>query len=91
VLASPTAFAALERNPSSIAAQLAACLGLPAVVNITALTHLLTVEFEAAVDTLEAERFDTALGNVKSDNKGDVTAPGYVFKMESNGKYDYAN
>jgi len=35
-------------------------------------------------------KFDTVLGKIGFDSKGDVTAPGYVFYEWSNGKYDYA-
>jgi branched-chain amino acid transport system substrate-binding protein len=30
------------------------------------------------------------LGNIGFDEKGDVTAPGYVFYVWKGGKYDYA-
>jgi branched-chain amino acid transport system substrate-binding protein len=33
--------------------------------------------------------FETVLGNIGFDAKGDVTAPGYVFYEWSDGKYDY--
>jgi branched-chain amino acid transport system substrate-binding protein len=50
-----------------------------------------------AVDTakiaaaLKAQTFDTVLGKIGFDAKGDVTAPGYVFYEWKNGKYDYVN
>lgn len=39
---------------------------------------------------LKANQFDTVLGKIGFDKKGDVTAPGYVFYRWSNGTYDYA-
>jgi branched-chain amino acid transport system substrate-binding protein len=40
--------------------------------------------------SLRANKFDTALGQIGFDAKGDVTAPGYVFYVWKNGKYVYA-
>jgi branched-chain amino acid transport system substrate-binding protein len=40
--------------------------------------------------TLKAEKFDTVLGQIGFDKKGDVTAPGYVMYEWKNGKYEYA-
>jgi branched-chain amino acid transport system substrate-binding protein len=34
-------------------------------------------------------KFDTVLGNISFDAKGDVAAPGYVVYKWSNGKYAY--
>jgi branched-chain amino acid transport system substrate-binding protein len=42
-------------------------------------------------NTLRSQTFDTVLGKIGFDAKGDVTAPGYVFYEWKNGKYDYAN
>lgn len=39
---------------------------------------------------LKEGRFETVLGKIGFDAKGDVTAPGYVFYRWSNGTYDYA-
>jgi branched-chain amino acid transport system substrate-binding protein len=39
---------------------------------------------------LRANQFDTAMGKIGFDAKGDVTAPGYVFYVWKNGKYVYA-
>lgn len=36
------------------------------------------------------QKFDTVLGQISFDQKGDVTAPGYVVYVWKNGKYDYA-
>ena len=38
---------------------------------------------------LKAEKFDTVLGQVAFDAKGDVTAPGYVFYEWKDGQYAY--
>ena len=38
---------------------------------------------------LASGEFDTVLGDVKFDAKGDVTLPGYVFYEWKDGKYDY--
>jgi branched-chain amino acid transport system substrate-binding protein len=40
-------------------------------------------------DALRANQFETVLGNIGFDAKGDVTAPGYVFYIWKDGKYDY--
>lgn len=40
--------------------------------------------------TLHKGTFDTVLGTFTFDQKGDVTAPGYVFYVWKDGKYDYA-
>ena len=34
-------------------------------------------------------KFNTVLGTIGFDKKGDVTAPGYVMYEWKNGKYDY--
>ena len=39
---------------------------------------------------LRANQFDTALGTIGFDAKGDVASPGYVMYVWKNGKYDYA-
>ncbi|MBK8908960.1 MAG: branched-chain amino acid ABC transporter substrate-binding protein [Rhodospirillales bacterium] len=52
---------------------------------------------EAAGDTdtqdvakeLKSGEFDTVLGTIGFDEKGDVTAPGYVFYVWKDGTYDY--
>ena len=41
------------------------------------------------IKQLRAGKFDTVLGNIGFDAKGDVTAPGYVFYEWKSGKYDY--
>jgi len=39
---------------------------------------------------LHANKFDTVMGEIGFDAKGDVTAPGYVMYVWKNGKYIYA-
>jgi len=41
------------------------------------------------IKALRSNKFNTVLGNIGFDKKGDVTAPGYVFYVWKNGKYDY--
>ena len=41
------------------------------------------------IKALKSTRFDTVLGTIGFDRRGDVTAPGYVFYEWKNGKYDY--
>ena len=38
---------------------------------------------------LRKSQFDTVLGKIGFDKKGDVTAPGYVFYEWKDGNYDY--
>ena len=45
---------------------------------------------EAVIKVLRSGRkFDTTLGSIGFDGKGDVAAPGYVFYKWSQGSYDY--
>ncbi len=48
-----------------------------------------TTDFEPVVKALDEGSFDTVIGNVDFDDKGDVTLPGYVVYKWSNGTYDY--
>ncbi len=41
------------------------------------------------IKVLRASKFDTVLGSIGFDAKGDVKAPGYVFYEWKQGKYDY--
>ena len=41
------------------------------------------------IKALNHNQFNTVLGKIGFDKKGDVTAPGYVFYVWKNGKYDY--
>lgn len=44
---------------------------------------------EKVAAALKDMQFDTVLGKFSFDDKGDVTAPGYVFYVWKNGAYDY--
>ncbi|OXT02531.1 branched chain amino acid ABC transporter substrate-binding protein [Notoacmeibacter marinus] len=46
-----------------------------------------STEFDAMVTALDDGEFDTVLGNLSFDDKGDVSLPGYVFYEWSGGKY----
>ncbi|MGF1640335.1 MAG: branched-chain amino acid ABC transporter substrate-binding protein [Rhodospirillales bacterium] len=48
-----------------------------------------TTDTEAVAKALKSNTFDTVLGEIGFDEKGDVTAPGYVFYVWNDGKYDY--
>ncbi len=48
-----------------------------------------TGDLSAVIDSLRSDQFDTVLGNISFDEKGDVTAPGYVFYEWKDGAYDY--
>ena len=50
-----------------------------------------TTEWKKVAAVLKAEKFDTVLGRIGFDAKGDVAAPGYVMYVWKNGKYDYAD
>jgi len=41
------------------------------------------------IGSLNSGKFDTVLGNLSFDGKGDVKLPGYVWYEWKNGKYDY--
>lgn len=45
---------------------------------------------QALARTLKSDRFDTLLGDVGFDRKGDITAPGYVLYAWKDGRFDYA-
>jgi branched-chain amino acid transport system substrate-binding protein len=49
-----------------------------------------STEFDSVVESLNTNKFSTVLGNIGVDDKGDVTAPGYVFYEWHKGSYDYA-
>ncbi len=42
---------------------------------------------DKVVESLRQEQFDTVLGKIGFDDKGDVTAPGYIWYMWKDGKY----
>ncbi len=49
-----------------------------------------TVDPEAVAKALKTAQFDTVLGTIGFDEKGDVTAPGYVvYVWDASGQYDY--
>jgi branched-chain amino acid transport system substrate-binding protein len=50
-----------------------------------------TIDLDALIGTLRNKQFETVLGRIGFDEKGDVTAPGYVFYAWKNGTYDYVN
>jgi len=49
-----------------------------------------STDLAKVVGVLRTTKFDTVLGKIGFDKKGDVTAPGYVWYLWSKGKYDYA-
>lgn len=55
-----------------------------------AVTKAKSTDWKKVAGTLRKGKFSTVLGSIGFDKKGDVTAPGYVFYVWSNGKYDYA-
>ncbi|MCG8418406.1 MAG: branched-chain amino acid ABC transporter substrate-binding protein [Proteobacteria bacterium] len=48
-----------------------------------------SLDLDAVIKALKSGQFDTVLGKIGFDQKGDVTAPGYVFYEWKNGEYDY--
>jgi branched-chain amino acid transport system substrate-binding protein len=48
-----------------------------------------TTKLEPMIKALRTMTFDTVLGKIGVEMKGDVTAPGYVFYEWKNGTYDY--
>lgn len=48
-----------------------------------------SVDTDKVIAALHSNEFETVLGNIGFDEKGDVTAPGYVFYEWSNGTYEY--
>ncbi len=48
-----------------------------------------STDFDAVVEALDAGTFETVLGTLEFDDKGDVTLPGYVFYEWKDGTYDY--
>ncbi len=48
-----------------------------------------TTDTAKVAAALRQGQFDTVLGKIGFDAKGDVTAPGYVFYVWHDGKYDY--
>ncbi len=56
---------------------------------VEAVTKAQTTDEDPVVKALKSNKFDTVLGTIGFDAKGDVTAPGYVFYEWKDGKYDY--
>jgi branched-chain amino acid transport system substrate-binding protein len=54
-----------------------------------AVTAAGSTDFDPVVAELNKGEFDTVLGHLSFDDKGDVTLPGYVFYEWKNGTYDY--
>ena len=48
-----------------------------------------STDTDDVVEALRSNEFDTVLGQIGFDEKGDVTAPGYVFYQWKDGSYDY--
>ena len=48
-----------------------------------------STEFDAVTTALDDGTFNTVLGELEFDDKGDVTLPGYVFYEWKDGGYDY--
>jgi branched-chain amino acid transport system substrate-binding protein len=48
-----------------------------------------STDYDAMVEALNAGTFETVLGELSFDDKGDVTLPGYVFYEWAGGTYDY--
>jgi len=57
----------------------------------TAVENAGSTAFDPVVAELNADEFDTVLGKLSFDDKGDVNIPGYVFYEWKDGKYDYVN
>ena len=55
-----------------------------------AATKAKSTNWKKVADALRANKFSTVLGKIGFNKKGDVTAPGYVFYVWKDGKYDYA-
>lgn len=50
-----------------------------------------SLDIDKVIASLRANKFETVLGKIGFDMKGDVTAPGYVWYEWKNGGYDYAD
>jgi len=56
---------------------------------VQAVTKAAKADSAAVIAALRGNQFETVLGRIGFDRKGDVTAPGYVFYQWKDGKYDY--
>ena len=54
-----------------------------------AVTKAGSTDLRKVVGALRSNKFNTVLGTIGFDKKGDVTAPGYVWYVWKAGKYDY--
>ena len=54
-----------------------------------AVTTAGSTDFDSVVKALNAGDFKTVLGDLKFNDKGDVTLPGYIMYEWKDGKYDY--
>lgn len=50
-----------------------------------------STDLDKVIKAMNSGTFDTVLGPLSFDDKGDVTLPGYVFYEWKDGKYDYLN
>jgi branched-chain amino acid transport system substrate-binding protein len=48
-----------------------------------------STDLDKILPVLNSAKFDTVLGELGFDDKGDVTLPGYVFYEWKDGNYDY--
>ncbi len=48
-----------------------------------------STDLDKSIASLRKNKFETVLGNIGFDGKGDVTAPGYVWYIWKDGQYDY--
>jgi branched-chain amino acid transport system substrate-binding protein len=56
---------------------------------VQAVEEVGSADLDKVIEVLKSKEFDTVLGNIGFDEKGDVTAPGYVVYEWKGGKYDY--
>lgn len=54
-----------------------------------AVTKAGSLDLKKVIEALGTNKFETVLGTIGFDAKGDVTAPGYVFYKWTKGSYDY--
>ena len=54
-----------------------------------AVERIKSTDTDKLIKALKSMNFETVIGKIGFDKKGDVTAPGYVFYEWKNGKYDY--
>ena len=59
------------------------------MLSVTPVKTAGSTDFEPVVKALDDGTFDTVLGSLEFDDKGDVTLPGYVFYEWKDGNYDY--